>query len=76
MEKLSQLLTYAVHLVLYLDLWARMYFIADMYCKYPELACGSSRPKFQWNWDTPGRFTWKVKENNPAKVNLLKLLSK
>ena len=32
MEILSQLLTYAIHLVLYLDLWARMYFISDMYC--------------------------------------------
>ena len=57
MEKLSQLLTYAVHLVLYLDLGARIYFIADMYCKYRQLACSSSRLKFQWNWDTPERFT-------------------
>ena len=50
--------------------------VGYLFGKYPELTCGSSRLKFQWNWDTPGRFTWKIKENNPEKVNVLKLLTK
>ena len=29
--------------------------VGYLFGKYPELTCGSSRLKFQWNWDTPGR---------------------
>ena len=34
------------------------------------------RLKFQWNWPTPGKFTWKVDEEQSCKSQLFKVTNK